>query len=199
MATPQQQSTNSRLLHLPGELRNRIYRYAVVGSTKGAPIDVTISSIPEPALLRTRKQIRAEAISIFYIENHFKCITSGFDSRVHLLFERKLIAIHKNHHVNLSGLPEIALELRGPYNWPNLKLWARRLHSRELGMVGDVGASQSSPIAPIPGAGIRAAEGILVRSIFDLATDLRGIPWAVVEGILDTTHATLITLDARWA
>ena len=60
---------DSLLLKLPAELRNRIYRTALVSSDA---LDVTDKPRPtEPALLATCKQIRTEALGIYYSENSF--------------------------------------------------------------------------------------------------------------------------------
>ncbi len=60
----------SPLLALAGELRNRIYQYALVTSQ---PFAVQLQFAPlDTALLRVNKQIHAEASSIFYHENTFR-------------------------------------------------------------------------------------------------------------------------------
>ena len=60
---------DSLLLNLMPELRSQIYRMTVI---KPAPIDITKSRQSDgPALLATCRQIRAEALSIYYAENTF--------------------------------------------------------------------------------------------------------------------------------
>ena len=72
---------DSDLLGLPAELRNRIYRYALVGQ---APVDVGAKkTLDEPALLAVCKQIRNEALAIYYHESRFHVcapFTISYDS-----------------------------------------------------------------------------------------------------------------------
>ncbi|KAK3706704.1 hypothetical protein LTR37_012548, partial [Vermiconidia calcicola] len=52
----------SPLLELPGELRNRIYGYVLVDDI----IKLDSTGHTEPELLHTCKQVRKEAIRIYY-------------------------------------------------------------------------------------------------------------------------------------
>ena len=73
---------HSRLHKLPGELRNRIYRLALVqgDSFRLHPTETGIfvwhksKNMAKEAynLLSTCKQVRAEALPIFFAENHFE-------------------------------------------------------------------------------------------------------------------------------
>jgi len=68
----------SRFLALPAEMRNRIYRALLVADE---PIEANCSNIKACiALLRTSKQIRAEATAIFYAENKSVATVSGHES-----------------------------------------------------------------------------------------------------------------------
>ena len=53
-----------RLLDLTGELRNRIYRYALVDPDQ-LSIPITVDGYARPGLLSTCKQIRQEALKIY--------------------------------------------------------------------------------------------------------------------------------------
>lgn len=59
----------SLLLKLPGELRNTIYRHALVKSKSIEPD--TAEAKADLALLQVNQQIRREAIKIYYSENTF--------------------------------------------------------------------------------------------------------------------------------
>ena len=83
----------SRLESLPGELRNRIYRYAVVQEEPVLPVLVewspkrnfaSIRYCKEPALAHSCDQIRDEVLSIFYSENtfNFATIESGLQGNL---------------------------------------------------------------------------------------------------------------------
>lgn len=64
------EGNTSLLLTLPGELRNRIYRFALC---QNHSIWITRLTWPthQPALLKTNRQIRTEATRLFYHENVF--------------------------------------------------------------------------------------------------------------------------------
>jgi hypothetical protein len=98
----------SPLLALPGELRNRIYRYVLLK----AEIHLDLHAIHDMTnILRASSQLRAEAKVIFYGENHF-IITN---------------AIHQQRHVeaflnwvgskNTCKLPCVGLQLNTPPAW----------------------------------------------------------------------------------
>lgn len=60
---------DSKLLELPPELRNSIYRYVLVFE---ANIEIPdLGKLGRPALLKTCQQITGEATSIYYAENNF--------------------------------------------------------------------------------------------------------------------------------
>jgi hypothetical protein len=81
------------LLDLPGEIRNKIYRYALIST---APINGIETKIPAIWLLATSRGIHEEASSIFYEENTF---TFGLQ-------------------IHWTKLPEIVLA-----GFPRLEIW----------------------------------------------------------------------------
>lgn len=90
---PTSATTSCRLLSLPGELRNRIYRYAL-HSERGIEIDKVRWSIHQPPLLKTCKTIRAEALRLFYMENKISTNIHDWDPIVKYKFQQ-LMAFHK--------------------------------------------------------------------------------------------------------
>lgn len=68
ISPPSPPKAEPHLLGIPGELRNQIYRLILV---QDDPIKLTPTDHEQPALLRTCKQIRDEATSIFIEENQF--------------------------------------------------------------------------------------------------------------------------------
>jgi hypothetical protein len=58
----------ANFLTIPGELRNKIYRLALISDGK---IVVAKGQFVEPRLLRTCRQIRTEATKIYYLENEW--------------------------------------------------------------------------------------------------------------------------------
>lgn len=83
MSTETRERELSRLESLPGELRNRIYRYAVV--EEGLVNAATCTNYErarkwqsnEPALASTCKQFRKEVLPIYYAENIFTFAKPG--------------------------------------------------------------------------------------------------------------------------
>lgn len=75
------------LLQLPGELRNRIYRYALVTDDD---IDVTSTGPGEPALLLSSKDIRQESLLIYYRENHFNMRVPDWNGTALVPFMKQL-------------------------------------------------------------------------------------------------------------
>ena len=76
LPTPSPSPTTRSFLTLPGELRNSIYRYAlVIGRRPFAllmPEKLHPKSYADTALLRVNKQVFWETSSIFYHENTFR-------------------------------------------------------------------------------------------------------------------------------
>ena len=93
MAPQQAATTSSRLLDLPPELRNSIYRLALRNIRPIKPL----TGRP-PALVQANKQIRAEATSIYYAENTFSialtaCTATAITKWTHSLGQRNATLI----------------------------------------------------------------------------------------------------------
>ncbi|KAK3707637.1 hypothetical protein LTR37_011985 [Vermiconidia calcicola] len=96
MATPQ---ISALVNKLPAELRNHIYRLVLVRSQKIGRTYCALLS--EPALLATCRQIRTEALAIYYSENVFHLNIPTKSGRNHIRIER-------NSSVNLAWLASLA-------------------------------------------------------------------------------------------
>ena len=70
-------------LHVPGELRNQIYRMVLLFEVK---IKVSKGNFSEPALLSTCHQIRKETMKIYYIENRWEIDCPDWDYSVRQSF-----------------------------------------------------------------------------------------------------------------
>lgn len=78
------------LLGIPPELRNRIYDFALV-SRKRLQVTDGSPALEQPALLRTCRQIRREAIAIYYTDNRFRFIVHAYDGAAMIPFREVLI------------------------------------------------------------------------------------------------------------
>lgn len=75
----------SPFLRLPGELRNRIYEYALV---EGKPVKVFPGKTRPPQLLGTCKTIREEGIKIWVSSNDFDFPSINRDAKYFALFQK---------------------------------------------------------------------------------------------------------------
>lgn len=67
------------LMALPAELRNTIYRLALC---QQETVAIQPEQHREPSLLQVSKQIRAETVPIFYLENSFSVQVRDYESTV---------------------------------------------------------------------------------------------------------------------
>lgn len=103
------ESKKCHLLDLPGDLRNRIYRFVLVS---GEEIEVESTGPGEPALLRTCKTTREESIDIYYSENFFNIQIADWNGRALLPFMQQQMA--------RKVVTMACFEVYGARNWDNL-------------------------------------------------------------------------------
>lgn len=77
----------SRLLDLPSELRNQIWRLVLL-SPQPLPVVTQVGPLVKPGLLSTSQSVREEATGIFYLENTFHVDMVDFDSRIWTLWTK---------------------------------------------------------------------------------------------------------------
>ncbi|KAF2164864.1 hypothetical protein M409DRAFT_24769 [Zasmidium cellare ATCC 36951] len=95
-------------LDLPVEIRNSVYTLALVNDKdpNGYDPEITYTRrwIPEPALLRACRQIRDEALPVFYGANIFQCLsTHNAIQFLRGLTPKKLAALRTVHCTLSSG------------------------------------------------------------------------------------------------
>ena len=73
----------SRLMTIPGELRNRIYRYALLKDKK---LKVTAAGYERSPLFLVCKAVREEVLEIYYYETTFQVVMPRYDTTVLLKF-----------------------------------------------------------------------------------------------------------------
>lgn len=77
----------SRLLALPAELRNKIYHFSLVDEDE---IFIT-SELKPPSLLSTCRQVRNEALQIYYFANSFAHEIKNCDARLYGKFVKHVL------------------------------------------------------------------------------------------------------------
>jgi len=110
------------LLELSAELRNTIYRLALVSED---PIELEDADIPpmDPPLLKTCRQIRSEARGIFYKENKVIFLVEDWDiSRI-----VKWLDLSSAHHdLCVNTKPQMSVTGKNPEwfeRFENMLLW----------------------------------------------------------------------------
>jgi hypothetical protein len=176
---PTSATTSCRLLSLPGELRNRIYRFAL-HSERTIEVDKLRWPLHQPPLLKTCKTIRAEALRLFYTENKISTNIHDWDPIVKYRFQQ-LMAIHnirpQHLHHYFTGVP----------NWKNLTDWLRAVHQGRIGAISDA-VGKTRPI-----------ERKIVGIMFKIVRKAAGVSvWAQVEDLLVAHRELLGMNDARW-
>ncbi|KAI8631174.1 hypothetical protein F5Y19DRAFT_473573 [Xylariaceae sp. FL1651] len=71
----------SFILRMPAEIRNAIYEHAVTNEWGSMSQDFFVLDRPLPALFRTNRQIRSEALDLFLLKNHFHVYTSKIGNK----------------------------------------------------------------------------------------------------------------------
>ncbi|KAI5361512.1 hypothetical protein Slin15195_G126270 [Septoria linicola] len=178
-------------MELPGELRNRIYRFVLL---QPEDIPVTSSGYERPSVLATSKTIRSEGLKIFYLENAFSIFVHNFDCTEIYRFSQqvkrfKLKVSEEESDVNIHFWTNWAQP-----NWPNLLLWLKRYHARQL---------DSWPAHPMLAESASVedhGEYGVVASMAVVADMLRTKQkWSVVENILKAQHPSLLAYNDGWA
>jgi hypothetical protein len=176
---PTSATTSCRLLSLPGELRNRIYRYAL-HSERGIEIDKVRWSTHQPPLLKTCKTIRAEALRLFYIKNKISTNIHDWDPIVKYKFQQ-LMASHGIRPQQLNHY------FTGGPNWKNLMDWLQAVHQGRIGAISDAVGKQ------------RPMERKLVGLMFKIVRKATGVSaWSHVEDLLVAHRELLGMNDDRW-
>lgn len=173
----------SRLLSIPPELRNRIYRNVLLDPGR---INVSATGFTEPELLLTCKQIRSEAMGIFYNECTFVLDNDDYDPTTAIAWTMKLRALSKRKIItNRCGPPTIFSQTRPTPSWTNLLKWVKACHERQAG-------------AMYAGETRKDAGAHIISACLLMGVNLRDTPWAGLEKVLEHQHCALVALDERW-
>lgn len=108
------QRKSCHLLNLPGELRNHIYEMVVVEPDR---VEITSEGPGEPPLLRTCRQIRREAGSLYYRSNIFAFCLEAYNGADFVPFIRQA---DKFIWTLREGAVMFTWPLNTDRNWDNL-------------------------------------------------------------------------------
>ncbi|KAK6438896.1 hypothetical protein LTR95_004892 [Oleoguttula sp. CCFEE 5521] len=172
---------------LPGELRNHIWRLAVIADHA---VPVSNTGVTEPGLLSTCHMIRKEAGCIYYAENDFDLLCDHYDPTAFMLIISKwerFNAVDRLYegtglHISVSHIP----------SWTNLMIWLKRVHARLLPapIASETTLSDATPPS--------RSELFVLQGMFQMAEGMCTMPWGQVEDQLKWQRLTLIDLDEGW-
>jgi len=186
---PAQQQTlpssvaNSPLFKLPPELRNMIYRYAIISNTE-LPISKS-HGIPEAPLLQVNKLIRSETYELFYLENKFTCVVHNYDPASLMLSHRRWQALYQIPGTSLNAdTGTISIDLQGNRNWDNLVAWFRFVH--EVACCGMHAMPDDD------------AEQSLMTGLFKMIMHGPEMDLSALDFLLESTRPTFVNLHKDW-
>ena len=161
-----------KFIELPAELRNRIYRLALL---EPDAIKINDSSTPqEPSLLSACRQIRQEAISIYYGENHFELQVADLDpTTAQKWLSGSTLRLKSKHRYKIDN----------SNNWKNLLRWIKGVLDGE--------------ITSIPGRNSKNSIALVFSIAMRLYRERKA--WEEATPYLEDLHQLLITQDRRWA
>ncbi|KAF2209010.1 hypothetical protein CERZMDRAFT_100766 [Cercospora zeae-maydis SCOH1-5] len=120
--------TERLFFELPPELRNKIYRDVLVQPEKIKISSFTTKLPPEPGLLLVNRQIRQEALGIYYHGNHFRFDMYDINASAYMRWVRAEPIIRSRLQVwfkmYIPTIPDLA--------WQNLLDWLEELHYRRV-------------------------------------------------------------------
>ena len=167
----------SRLLQLPGELRNKIYSDVLVDSNR---IEID-RHVPQPALLEVCREVRQEAVKIFWTENTFNIYIRGYSGGLHCALER----LRRRYDAKLAASHTVEF---GPVAcWPALLRWLEQVHR---GYSDGVGLGEEPEELD--------DEELLVFATFAIAKACSKLPWAEVVKLVEPQRIILERYDDGW-
>lgn len=161
------------LMGIPGEIRNRIYRFALIND-KSVRLDR--EACAEPALLSASRQIRKEARPIFQKENLFTIHVHDF------------VAPTKPHWIWYSEVPQerIYITMCGDPIWNNLCTWLQDYHKGQAKWM-DFVAVEDGPMHWV------------VNCFFSIVEKLVDVEWETVESVVrDARDVSWSPGDEQW-
>ncbi|CAK1366965.1 unnamed protein product [Cercospora beticola] len=153
---------------LSAELRNEIYELALV---KSEEIEITKETFAQPALLRTCRQIRAEAVQIYYSRNEFYTTISRLDASLLRAFGQQ--QSHEEVWLKRTGVALILNEGSNDAYWPNFLQWMKWYYDDE---VTGLACPEDCP------GGLCCT----LDAAFRIVSELQDLRWKRVSTVLET-------------
>ena len=111
-------------LDLPPEMRNRVYKLALIEKDEEIEVDATWQP---PALLSTCKQIRSETLHMAYQSNAFIFKITDCDASLFVAFDKHVESLPEE----LRDTVSYKIRLFGR-DWDNLMVWCRHVWKGEV-------------------------------------------------------------------
>ncbi|KAK0255325.1 hypothetical protein B0A54_03193 [Friedmanniomyces endolithicus] len=169
----------SPFLRIPGELRNEIYRYALL---EDDTIKINKHTKPaQPGMLQTNRQLRKEAGDIYYHENTFLFGISHFEASIYITWcqsSPRRRWCKTTAHVSRSQ------------NWANLLVWLEAYWNHDCG--GIVWSEEGKANADAKAATHLFA---MVKKMMQR----KSLTWEDAREFLEDAHAALAEIKPRWA
>ncbi|CAK4034163.1 Hypothetical predicted protein [Lecanosticta acicola] len=173
----------SRLLDLPGELRNRIYREALLED----PVTVTASSFIEPGIIRACKQTRSEAGPIFYAENEFEIEVRAYNSDVIIQWQK--VGEKVEHEFKVGEVRSRVASGQQTPHWANFEQWLHRVRAKVITV-------RWEPPSPEDGGG---AERRCLRNLYRFAELASHLGDSEYWSVLSDCQLCLKIANPLWA
>jgi len=171
----------SCLFKLPPELRNTIYRFAIVADNE---VSITkAGGIPEPGLLSVCKIVRSEAFGTFYQENKFSCVVDDYDPASVMLAMRRA-SRHFSTPIGAGGIDDFSLRCSLSPHWKNLVQWLRLCNQ---GLCSGYGYTEPHGV-----------EQTMVAGLFGAMKAVPNMTPYCLDKFLKSMRPVLVYGDARW-
>lgn len=191
------------LLQLPPELRNGIWKYALyMDMDDGFCILNEDENFPEPALLSTCRQIRREAMGIFYSENIFAFTVTSYSPKMPMFTLKKMVSLRKRYGISIAERTRATFQ--GPPRWNNLLSWIKAVHETPCGST-TITAHRPHRFTAKSTDGMNAnqlrrrKESNFLAGLFRLVCEMKDRPWHIVESSLAPMRYGLELFDPEWA
>ena len=179
------QTDKYHLLGLPAEVRNRIYRFALI---ENDVLELSATSPTPPGLLIVSKQIREETVAMYYTENRFILVIVDFDgeavTRPVEVYRKCFTPTGTGAQAKQQGI--IGIYTAGVPNWRNLVGWCKAIHRGSMPVLKER-----------PGGGDRM--NMSIAAIHKVVWGMRSRPWEEVEEVFEGFRKIMVLLDQAWA